>query len=865
MKIRTYSVLFSVMIILTNNFYPQKNIFVLHKDWLIQSSEKISGDGSIISTPKYLASKWHSAEVPSTVMGTLVKDEVYKNVFVGENLKNIPAGQFEKSWWYRTEFSLPKEVRGKFVKLEFEGINYRANIWLNAKQIANSDSVAGVYRMFEFDVSGIIKQKGKNVLAVEVFPPKKGEPTIGFVDWNPTAPDNNMGIWRAVKLKFSGEVSISYPFVQSKIDLQTLKNAELTVSAELKNNTGKKVPGILLGKIGKINFSKEISLEPNEKNLVTFTPQDFNQLKIKNPNLWWTYNLGKPSLYKLNLKFKINGKISDNSETKFGIREITDYINAESYRGYKLNGKKILILGGGWVDDLFLNNNYENIKTQIDYVKQMGLNAIRLEGIWGTSSDLYNLCDEEGVLMMVGWSCQWEWEEYIGKPADDYGAIKTPEEIDLISRSFQDQVKWLRNHPSIFVWLYGSDKIPRPELEKKYQSILKEDDPTRPFLASAAEHESSVTGKTAVKMRGPYDYVPPVYWWIDKRNGGAFGFNTEIGPGSEVPPIESIKKMIPDDHLWPIDSIWNFHCGKNAFGNLKNYDDVMDNRLGTPVDLNDYCTKAQFLNYENTRAMFEANEANKYNATGVIHWMLNSAWPKLWWQLYDYNLLPGGAFYGTKKACEPVHILYDYSDAAIVAGNNTLHEQNNLKAKIRVLNFDLTEKFSKTVPVKLSPDESLEILKLPGINDLSKTYFVKLELVNGKKIISSNFYCLSTIPDVLDTAKTTWISTPAKEYGDFTDLNKLGKVHLTIKQKFSSKNDKNFVEAEVTNDTDKLAFQIVLSIQKGKKGESVLPIFWEDNYFSLLPGEKKLIKGYFYKKDLEKKTPFLKVTGWNVN
>lgn len=865
MKIRTYSVLFSVMIILTNNFYPQKNIFVLHKDWLIQSSEKISGDGSIISTPKYLASKWHSAEVPSTVMGTLVKDEVYKNVFVGENLKNIPAGQFEKSWWYRTEFSLPKEVKGKFVKLEFEGINYRANIWLNAKQIANSDSVAGVYRMFEFDVSGIIKQKGKNVLAVEVFPPKKGEPTIGFVDWNPTAPDNNMGIWRAVKLKFSGEVSISYPFVQSKIDLQTLKNAELTVSAELKNNTGKKVPGILLGKIGKINFSKEISLEPNEKNLVTFTPQDFNQLKIKNPNLWWTYNLGKPSLYKLNLKFKINGKISDNSETKFGIREITDYINAESYRGYKLNGKKILILGGGWVDDLFLNNNYENIKTQIDYVKQMGLNAIRLEGIWGTSSDLYNLCDEEGVLMMVGWSCQWEWEEYIGKPADDYGAIKTPEEIDLISRSFQDQVKWLRNHPSIFVWLYGSDKIPRPELEKKYQSILKEDDPTRPFLASAAEHESSVTGKTAVKMRGPYDYVPPVYWWIDKRNGGAFGFNTEIGPGSEVPPIESIKKMIPDDHLWPIDSIWNFHCGKNAFGNLKNYDDVMDNRLGTPVDLNDYCTKAQFLNYENTRAMFEANEANKYNATGVIHWMLNSAWPKLWWQLYDYNLLPGGAFYGTKKACEPVHILYDYSDAAIVAGNNTLHEQNNLKAKIRVLNFDLTEKFSKTVPVKLSPDESLEILKLPGINDLSKTYFVKLELVNGKKIISSNFYCLSTIPDVLDTAKTTWISTPAKEYGDFTDLNKLGKVHLTIKQKFSSKNDRDFVEAEVTNDTDKLAFQIVLSIQKGKKGEFVLPIFWEDNYFSLLPGEKKLIKGYFYKKDLEKKTPFLKVTGWNVN
>jgi exo-1,4-beta-D-glucosaminidase len=834
------------------------------KNWFICSSEKVLDNGAIISSSEFSAKDWYPSFVPSTVLGSLVTDSVYKDVFVGENLKNIPSKQFEKPWWYRTEFFLSTKEHIKFVRLIFEGINYRANIWLNGKFIADSSVVAGAVRMFDFDVTKFIERRKENVLAVEIFPPRKGDPTIGFVDWNPEPPDNSMGIWRPVKLKFSGDVSINYPFIQSKINLETLKSADLTVSAELQNNVGGKVCGILSGKIGDINFAQKIRLEPNERRLVTFTPQDFGQLKIKNPKLWWTYNLGKPSLYHLKLSFNIKGKVSDKSETQFGIREVSDYINEEGYRGYKLNGRKILILGGGWVDNLFLNNSYENIKTQIDYVKQMGLNGIRLEGIWGESSDLFNLCDEKGILMMVGWSCQWEWKEYIGKPADDYGAIKSPKEISLISKSFKDQIKWLRNHPSIFVWLYGSDKIPRPELERKYLTILKNDDPTRPFLSSSENGVSSLTGKVGMK-HGPYDYVPPVYWWIYKNKGGAFGFNSEVSPGAEVPPIESIRKMIPKNDLWPIDSVWNFHCAENTFGNLNDYSGAMDNRLGTPQTLDDYCTKAQYLNYENTRAMFEAYIANKYNATGVIHWMLNGAWPKLWWQLYDYYLLPGGAFYGAKKACEPIHILYSYGDGAVIVVNGTLHHQNKLTAKIRVLNFDLTEKYSRNISLNLSPDESHKVLQLPTIVGLSKTYFIDLKLFNGKEIVSSNFYCLSTKPDILDRAKTDRLIPPIKEYADLAELNKLRNVHLTIKERFTSRNDKDFVEAVISNNTDRLAFQIVLSIINGKDGEAVLPIFWEDNYFPLLPGERRKIKGFFYKKDLAGKKPVLKVSGWNVN
>ncbi|HUX61372.1 MAG TPA: glycoside hydrolase family 2 TIM barrel-domain containing protein [Ignavibacteriaceae bacterium] len=868
----TISKIFLFIIILlsiTTEIYSQKNAaestIRLNKDWLISSSENIKANGSIISSSKYSTTGWYPASVPSTVLGTLISDHFYQDPFVGDNLKNIPTAQFKIPWWYRTKFKLPKADNSKNIELDFNGIIYRANIWLNGKLIAGADSTKGVYRRFSFNISKDVLFGKENNLAVEVFPPVPGEPSVGFVDWNPSAPDNNMGIWRDVKIKITGDASINCPFIQSQIDLKTLKRADLTISAEISNNANKMISGVLTGEIAKIKFSKEVALEPYQKKLITFTPEDFSQLRINNPRLWWTYNLGRPELYKLIMKFDIDGKVSDAIETTFGIREVSDYINKEGYRGYKLNGKKILILGGGWVDNLFLKSSYKNLKAQIDYVKQMGLNTIRLEGIWGENDDLYNLCDENGILIMAGWSCQWEWEDYLGKPVDKFGGIKSSEEISLISQSWRDQIKWLRNHPSIFLWLYGSDLIPRPELEQKYQSILRKDDPTRPFLASAAEHTSTITGKTEVKMRGPYDYVPPVYWWIDKKNGGAFGFNTEVGPGAEVPPLESIEKMLPKNHLWPIDSVWDYHCGKNTFSNLNNYNEAMDKSLGSPNSLEEYCTKAQFMNYENTRAMFEANEANKYNATGVIHWMLNAAWPKLWWQLYDYYLMPGGAFYGTKKACEPIHIMYSYGDNKIIVVNNTIQSKENLTAKVNLLNFDLSVKYSKDVSFNLLPDGSYQVLQLPDIKNLSETYFLDLRLYNGKKELSSNFYCLSTKPDELDEAKSTWFITPTKEYSNLIKLNKLKKVHLTVSSKFITLNKREEVEAELINNSSNLALQVVLSVTKGKYGTSVLPIFWEDNYISLLPGEKRIIKGYFYKEDLEGNKPKLKVTGWNVN
>lgn len=845
----------------------EDNTLVLKKGWYIQSSENVKEQGGLISSAEFKPAGWMAAVVPSTVMGNLVNDKVYKDVFVGKNFASIPEDQFKNSWWYRTEFSIPSKNSVKYVKLQFDGINYRANVWLNGKLVAKSDTLLGAFRQFELNVTGTARPGEKNILAVEVFPPVPGDPTMGFVDWNPKSPDRNMGLFREVKVRLTGDVSVNFPFVKSTVDLKTLKSAKLTVSAEVKNNTSEKVNGTLVAEAGTIRFTQNVSLEPGENKLVTFSPAEYKELNIKNPRLWWTNDFGTPELYDLKVSFHHKGQVSDTRETRFGIREVSDYINENGYRGYKLNGRKILIRGGGWVDNLFLDNTYENYKTQVEYARHMNLNTIRLEGFWGNNEDLYNLCDENGILIMTGWSCQWEWPASLGKEVDEFGGIKTPEDIQLISKSWQDQIKWLRNHPSIFVWVYGSDKLPRPELEKNYQEILKQDDPTRPFLASAKGWTSAVTGKTAVKMLGPYDYVPPQYWYVDKKFGGAYGFNTETGPGPQIPALESMKKMFPAESRWPAskNEVWDFHCGGNAFSTVDRYNDILNNRLGTPATLEEYCTKAQFMNYEGMRAMFEAFASNKPNATGVIQWMYNAAWPKLWWQLYDYYLMPNAAFYGAKKACEPVHIQYNYGTGGVEVVNQTERSFKKLNAEVRVFNPDMSEKFSKKLLLDLYPDSTQKTLILPEISGLSKAYFVDLRLLDAKgKVISSNFYTLSTQPDDLDSAKTNWYITPLKGYADFTLLNSLANVQLKVKHKFGREAKGRYVSVELHNPSDKLAFQVDLNLKKGQGGEALLPVFWEDNYISLLPGEKRVIKGYFEEKDLAGAKPVLTVEGWNV-
>ncbi|MEA3227154.1 MAG: glycoside hydrolase family 2 TIM barrel-domain containing protein, partial [Planctomycetota bacterium] len=565
------------------------------------------------------------------------------------NLKKISSEPFEEPWWYRTDFQLSDNDAKKTVLLEFDGVNYSANIWLNGKQVAASADVRGAFRRFQFDISRFV-YKGNNVLAVEVTGPQPGDFSTGFVDWNPPAPDRNMGLFRGVRLRFCEGVSIENPFVQTELNLEGTREAKLVISAELANHTDRSVSGILEGEIESIRFSKAVDLKPHERKTV-----EFADLQIADPNIWWPHGLGMPNLYDLNLKFAAGDQVSDLTRVSFGIRKIEDYTNEAGHKGFKINGRKVLIKAAGWTDDLLLADTAETIDAQLKYVRHINLNSIRLEGIWGKDHTLYDLCDRYGILMMVGWSCHWEHEQYLGKPVEDrYGGVTSAEDIDLISKSWRDQVLWLRNHPSIYVWTVASDKIPAPELERRYIETFEKYDSSRPYLASTGGVGSEqgvigddvivseISGETGVKMLGPYAYTPPIYWYTDTTRGGAYGFNTETGPGAAVPPLESIRKMIPEDHLWPIDEFWEFHCGLNEFRTLDRYQEAINRRYGKPDNVEEFARKAQVLNYELMRPMFEAFRANKATATGVVQWMLNAAWPKMYWQLYDKYLMPNG-------------------------------------------------------------------------------------------------------------------------------------------------------------------------------------------------------------------------------
>lgn len=850
---------------------------LLSDNWQIQSSKNIQENAAVISTNDHNKTTWIPASVPSTVLGTLVANGIVENPYFGENLKTIPTELFEEPWWYATHFELDDLQSQKSSTLFFDGINYKANVWLNGKQIADFKTIDGAYRRASFDVSEHILE-GKNILAIEVIPPKPGDFSTGFVDWNPSPPDGNMGIFRPVTLEVHHGVRIENPFVQTKVDLETLKKADLIVSAELKNDTQKSVAGTLKGTIEGSVFEQEVTIPANGKTLAEFTVEEFPQLAVDNPRLWWPIHLGKPELYDLELEFEIEGQISSSEYTRFGIREVEDYWLNDIHRGFKINGQKVLIKGAGWTDDLFLMDTDESIEAQVNYVKQMNLNCIRLEGIWGKNHKIYDLCDEHGILLMVGWSCHWEHEIHMGVPVDErFGGVYKPDDVEHIAKAWEEQVIWLRNHPSIFVWTVASDKVPITSLEQKYIETFAEYDPTRPYLNSTGgvgsdQHVigsedviSEISGSSGVKMLGPYAYTAPVYWFTDTNFGGAYGFNTETGPGAQIPQLSSLKKFIPEDQLWPINEIWNYHCGRYEFADLSRFIEALDQRYGKPDSVEAFDKKAQAMNYELMRPMFEAFQVYKDRSTGLIQWMLNAAWPKMYWQLYDYYLMPTGAFYATQKACSPLHLIYNYGDHQIYAVNDHLHEVKNLKAQIRVYDIKSVLLLEENISFSAPPDSSISMLKIEDLKDLSSTYFVDLRLRDSdEKENSINFYWLSTEEETLDYEADLGefaYHTPSKKYANLKLLDSLPKVDLAIDSHYKKEREEQSISTEVENTGDTIAFLINLNIVEKGTDEVILPIFWEDNFISLLPGEKRNLQATFKSAAI----PELKVDGWNLN
>ncbi len=375
-----------------------------------------------------------------------------------------------------------------------------------------------------------------------VWAPTENSLAITFVDWNPAPPDKNMGLWREVYLTTSGPVAVRHAAVLSKVDSPANNAAHLTVTALVKNASDHRVKGTLKGKIENTEFTQPVELAASESKDVVFSPDQYPELNLSNPRLWWPAQMGTPNLYDLNLAFEVDGQVSDSSHTKFGIREITSEVTEQAQdrfkRLFKVNGKNILIRGGGWTPDMMMRETSLRLADEFRYVRDMGLNTVRLEGKLETE-EFFETADREGILVMAGWCCCDFWEHW--------GSWKD-EDFEIAKASLRDQMYRLRSHPSMVMWLNGSDNPPPPDVEDMYLKLEADLRWPNPIVSSATAKQTTLTGGSGVKMSGPYEYVAPSYWANDPHLhsdekscnaggcGGAYGFNSEtsMGPGSST-------------------------------------------------------------------------------------------------------------------------------------------------------------------------------------------------------------------------------------------------------------------------------------------------------------------------------------------
>jgi exo-1,4-beta-D-glucosaminidase len=848
---------------------------LLKSGWAVQSDCKVHGVGAELSLPNARTEGWYSASVPATVLAVQVAAGEFKDPFVGTNLRSIPGtsyplgenfsnldmpadSPYRCGWWYRKTFHVAASERGKTIWLRFGGINYRADIWLNGRKIADSDQVQGAYRTYEFDTTKAIKPGEENVLAVETFAPTPTDLGINWVDWNPCPPDKDMGLWGPVSLMTSGPVAVRYPMATTHFTDASLQTAELTVRAEVSNATDHPVEGRLEGTVAGIPISQLVRLAAGEVKTISFAPSDFPQLRIEHPQVWWPVDQGAHPLQTLTLRFLLDGSISDEQTSRFGIREVNSELTAKGYRLFRVNQRPILIRGAGWSQDMLLRQQPERLAEEFRMVHDMHLNTIRLEGKMETD-EFFHLADEQGFLVIAGWCCCDHWEHW-----DKW----TPDTLNVATASLKSQILRIRSHPSLIAWFNGSDNPPPANVETAYLKVLEQTHWPNAIVSSASAAPTSVSGPSGVKMTGPYDFVAPSYWLVDTKYGGAYGFNTETSPGPAIPSLESLKKMLPPDHQWPQDAVWGYHAGGEGFQDIHVFNEAMSATYGEARTAARYNQVAQSMAFDGERAMFEAYGRNKYNSTGVIQWMLNNAWPSSIWHLYDYYLDAAGGYYGTKKACELVHVQYSYDDHSVYVVNSIYKAAPALTAVAHVYDINLKELFSKSTALDVGPDSSIKAFDIPQevFQTPSTLYFVQLELKNAKDTVESrNFYWVPAKLTEFDWAKTTYTHTPTKTSEDMTALQSLAPSRIAA----TARSAGTMVHLHVSNPSKALAFQVAAELDDAQ-GAKLPRITWSDNYIELMPGEERdltalLPSDLLSRVDLKGKSGLkVKIEGWNV-
>lgn len=896
--------------------------------WRLKSSTQVTPLGNVLSLPTYQMHDWYQATVPTSVLGALVKAGVYPDPHFDLNDLKIPdasdnlnkrlglskysyikgvANPFKDPYWFRTTFLVPAHQKGRRTWLNFDGINYRADVWVNGKQVADHKNMAGMFLRFKYDITPFVAVGKENAVAVKIYQVDNvGTPSPGYLfqpfgqargqgqeifrdvtlkfmagwDCSPVVRDRNMGIYQNVYLTYTDDVKIEHPYIVTDLQLPDTTNAYLTVSAELRNAGTAVCRGVLRGTIDlekevdfctykkqmpgtmpTVVFERAVEIPAGQTITVAFTPKDYAQLHIRNPHLWWPNGYGMQYLHKLKLTFEMNGKVSDEQTTTFGIRKITSTLkerDGEHGRIFWVNGKRIFSRGGFIQPDMLLDMNRKHMYDEARLLALAGVNMIANEDMPSPPEEVMETYDKYGLLMWeVFFQC---WTSYPGTET-----FKNPTDTKLALRNMYDVVKRYRNHPSLVLWCMQIETIIREELYVPLREYIRQNDPTRPVIATSS-HGWDVDKETPyIKPDLPtgmtdenapdYTWYPHPYYYNKVLEVKDQMFRNEMGVPA-VSTLASMKKYIyrlgkgEKTAYYPLDSVWAYHdawdsicCPPESYA-YKPYDEAIRREFGQPQSAEDYIRWAQYINAGSYRAMYEAANHRMWDiTTGVMLWKLNATWPQVLWQIYDWFLNPNAGYFYAKKALEPLHIQMNEHNR-MVAVINTMHRSHEeLTADVRLYDFNMNIVWQQQQPLSIGEDCYKELFTLPQPKEITPVYYARLLLKDGNgKVISENFY---------------WLSADGKN--DFRAITQIPKVDLQLTSTTTTKDNDIVMRIKVKNSTNRLAFMHRLMITKGDSEDEVLPTFWTDNFLTIFPGEEREVMATFARQDLEGATPVLKL------
>jgi beta-mannosidase len=826
------------------------------RDWQMQDSAKVAAAAPVVSSAAFQPQGWYPATVPGTVLTTLVNNHVYPEPLYGENMRAIPESLNKTSYWYRTSFAVPAAYKGRHIWIHFGGINYTAEIWVNGHE---AGTMRGAFIRGDFDISELVKPGRRAVLAVLVAPqPHPGVPhehnvangvgknggetaidgptflsTIGW-DWLPAVRDRDTGIWLPVTMDSTGAVVVKDPFITADL-AASHEAADLKVSATLENKSSKPVTGTLTGTIqlenaqgNPITFHKSVTIAAKGIEAMALDSKSTPELHLSSPKLWWPNGYGPQNLYMLTLRFDVGpkAKTSDTASRQFGIRKIEYQVPDSENLTLSVNGVRVMARGGNWgLDEGMKRISRERLDAQFHMHALANLNIIRNWVGQSTSPDFYDMADKYGILL---------WDEFF-QPNPNDGPDVT--DIPTYLANVTDKVVRYRNHPSIAVWCARNEGYPPKELDDTLKTLMGKLDPTRLYQSNSADGRG-------VSSLGPYYWRSPRFFYAFNES-----FKTETGSVS-IPTIESIQGMMPQKDWETINDDWAQHDMAAGAQRGNEFPTSLSERYGHIRNLADFVQKGQLATYEAFRAMYEGRNAEMFKTTtGVITWMSHPAQPSFVWQLYHYDLEPNAALYAVKKAAETVHVQFNEENRGIEVVNNRPEALTTLDVTVLIYRFDGTLDSHNTYPVSQVPASStIKAAQIDVSARITPLYFIKLNLTdtNGN-LLSTNLYWQHVAQD------------------QFDGLMKLPVVTLDAEASSHVEGDKTVVTVTLHNHTNNVALLSHLQLHQKKSGQRVLPVFYSDNYISLVPDESSTVTIEAATKDLQGDSPLVEVDGFNVD